>query len=154
MMINKSILIFVADINSYIRIETAAQKLGYKIYQIESAEEIGPPDSLDYGRQLAEPLYGRTGTLIENVSKLRPSLIMFDLNNSAIPWEEWIMILTSVPATRRIPVLCYGSHVDTSSFMKAKQSGASKIVPRSKFFKQLTDIIGGLSQQDKAGQIE
>jgi uncharacterized protein len=143
----ETIVAFVADLNFGIRIESVAERLGYRVVILESAAELGPPDDRDYGRQYAEPLIGRNAALVDKLTGWRPCLIIIDLSNPGIPWEEWLNLLTSIPATRRIPVLCYGSHVDTETLAAAKKAGARKVVPRSKFVKELPDLIETLARR-------
>jgi predicted metal-dependent hydrolase len=148
------IVVFVADLNAFLRIESVAESLGYLVQQIESAEVLGPPDESSIGKQFAEPLVGRDSLLVDRISRIRPVLMIFDLSNRAIPWENWITVLTSVPATRRIPVLCYGSHVDRESLEKAKNAGARQVVPRSKFFRELPDLIELVARHEDPEQLE
>jgi uncharacterized protein len=148
------IVTFAADLNSNVRIATVAEHLGFLTQQFESADAFGPPDEIDYGRQYAEPLVGRKALLVDKISKIRPSLLIFDISNTAIPWEDWIIVLTSVSATRRIPVLCYGSHVDLDSMQRAKEAGANQVVPRSKFFKELATLIEKIARHDNYEQLE
>ena len=56
-----------------------------------------------------EALHGRDGRLFERVTRTQPALLLFDLNNAAIPWRQWIAALKSSAATRRIPCLLYTS---------------------------------------------
>jgi uncharacterized protein len=139
------ILAFISDLNFAVRIESVAETLGYQVLFIEDADELGPPDEHDYGRQFAEPLMGRKASLVERISEIRPGLMIFDLGNHRVPWEEWINLLTAVPATRRIPVLCYGSHVDVATLDAAKKAGATQVVPRSRFFKEMAGLIEKLT---------
>ena len=135
------ILGFVGDLYFSSRIESAARHLGFQSKFIESAEEIAPPNPEPSERQFAEHLSGREAILLDQLTLWKPALIIFDLGNGNIPWREWITLITSVPATRRIPVLCYGSHVDIKTMNEASAAGARHIVPRSRFVKDLPDLI-------------
>ena len=98
------ILAFIADLNFSVRVESAAQLLGYRAIFIERMEQIAPPEESVLERQYAEHLTGPGAVLIDLVTLWKPILIVFDLGNQAIPWLDWISLLTSAPATRRIPV--------------------------------------------------
>ena len=148
------IVAFIKDLNFSVRIESVSELMGYQVLFIEKAEEFGPPDDQDYGRRPAEPLVGREATLIKRISELRPGLLIFDLGNQAVPWLDWITLLTSVPATRRIPVLCYGSHVDAATLREAKKAGATRVVPRSKFVKELPDLVSKLARRVDHEELE
>jgi len=135
------ILAFIADLNSSVRLESAAQLLGYKVIFIERMEQITPPEEPVSGRQYAEHLIGPGAVLIDLVTLRKPALIVFDLGNQAIPWLDCINLLTSAPATRRIPVICFGPHVETDKLQAAKDAGARDALARSRFFTDLPDVI-------------
>jgi hypothetical protein len=44
--------------------------------------------------------------------------------------------------------LCFGSHVDLETLQRARKAGASKVVPRSKFFDELPELIQRLALVD------
>ncbi len=135
------ILAFVRDLNFEVRIENAAQQNGFQVKVIESAEQIAPPDEEDLGVQIAEHLGGRGAVLLDKITRWHPALIIFDLGNDFIPWEDWIRLISSVPATRRIPILCFGPHVDVEMMQAAKAAGANEVVARSRFVTQLPDLL-------------
>ena len=135
------ILAFVKDLNFSMRIESAAEMQGFEVKLIETAIQISPDDDEHLGRTFAEPIQGRDGVLLEKITQWSPALIIFDLGNDSVPWLEWITLLTSVPATRGIPVLCYGPHVDIEYLNAAKGAGATKVVTRSNFVKNLPDLL-------------
>jgi predicted metal-dependent hydrolase/CheY-like chemotaxis protein len=135
------IVAFVADLMFSTRIENAAHQLGYHLKSIENAGQIAAPDAGPLTRQLGEHLTGAGAVLIDRLSAWGPALILFDLNNKAIPWLDWIQLLTSVPATRRIPVLCFGSHIDVSANQAARAAGAVAVLARSHITAALPDLI-------------
>jgi predicted metal-dependent hydrolase len=135
------IVAFVADLMFATRIETAAAGLGFRVEFIERSGQVAPADPSTPDRQLGEHLTGAGAALIEQLTQERPALLVFDLNNADIPWREWIALLSSVPATRRIPVLCYGSHVDMDATQAARQAGATAVVARSRFVSALPELV-------------
>jgi len=135
------ILAFIADLNFSVRVESAALLLGYRAIFIERMEQIAPPEESVLERQYAEHLTGPGAVLIDLVTLWKPILIVFDLGNQAIPWLDWISLLTSAPATRRIPVVCYGSHVETENLQAAKEAGARTVLARSRFFSDLPNVL-------------
>lgn len=135
------IVAFVKDLNASVRIETAAEKQGFEIKIIETAEQIAPPDDHKSAHQVAEPIKGRNGVFLDKITRWQPALVIFDLGNNSVPWAEWITILSSGSATRGMPVLCYGSHVNSDTLKSAKYAGAQKVVARSKFFAELPELI-------------
>jgi predicted metal-dependent hydrolase len=138
---NPLILGFVADLFFAVKIEKAANQLDFEIRWIENADQIAPEDPGDLNEHQAEPLVGREGVLLDNITKWKPSLIIFDLNNPSIPWNKWINLLTSVPASRRIPIICFGSHIDVEVMKAARLAGAKKVLARSIFVSQLPEVI-------------
>ncbi len=132
---------FVADLMFSARIESTAQRLKFDVHWIETADQIAPGDPQRLARVSAEPVSGSAAELIDQLSRRHPALIMIDLGNSAIPWRDWLPLIKSVPATRRIPVICFGSHVDVDTMKMARSCGADAVLARSRFVKDLPDLI-------------
>lgn len=132
---------FISDLMFAVRIEDVARHLNFEVKWIERAEQVAPPDPLAPTRQLAEHLIGPGAVLLDQLTFLKPALLIFDLGNQEIPWRAWIALIKSVPATRRIPVLCYGSHVDGDTLKAAQGAGADKVLARSRFVSDLPELI-------------
>ena len=126
------LIAFVSDLMFTTRIARAAEHLGYRVEWIETAAALGP-DADARAETPGELLHGRTGRLFEQVTRAQPALLLFDLNNAAIPWREWIAALKSSAATRRIPVLCFGPHEDVATMNAARAAGADAVLARSRF---------------------
>jgi predicted metal-dependent hydrolase len=137
---------FVADLMFTTRIETTAERLGFRVEWVEQAGQIAPADPDSPKRQPAEHLVGPGAALLEIISRKQPALILFDLGNSAVPWRDWVALIKSVPATRRIPVVCYGSHVDSEAFQAARGAGADAVMARSRFTRDLPQILTQYAQ--------
>jgi hypothetical protein len=148
------ILAFVSDLNFEIRIESTANKIGFQVRVIESAGQIAPPDERELGRQFAEHLEGRGAVLLDKITQWHPALIIFDLGNDLVPWEDWINLISSVPATRRIPILCFGPHVDVEKLKAAKSAGAKEVVARSRFVRELPDLLLKLARHTDLEEVE
>jgi CheY-like chemotaxis protein len=132
---------FIADLMFATRIEDVAKQLGFSMVWIERLSQVSSGGQEQATLQLAEHLTGPGAVLIDRLTALRPALILFDLGNSEIPWREWVAMLKSVPATRRYPVVCYGSHVDADTLRTAEHAGADAVLPRSRFVSELPAII-------------
>lgn len=132
---------FVSDLYFAVRIEDAVERLNYRVKWIESAGQVAPPDPEPLERQTGEHLVGRGAVLLDLLTQWKPALMIFDLSNNAVPWREWISLLSSVPATRRIPILCYGSHVDVETIRAARDAGAKVVLARSRFFADLPGLL-------------
>jgi hypothetical protein len=98
--------------------------------------ELEPPD-----QNPAEHLSGAGMVLVDQLTRWHPALILIDLSNQAIPWRDWLPMLKTVPATRRIPVICFGSHVDVDTMKTARSCGAEAVLARSRFVSDLPDLI-------------
>jgi CheY-like chemotaxis protein len=132
------ILGFVADLIFAVKIEQAAAGLGFQVDWVERGDQIAPPSLVG---EPAEPLDGPAGALIDLISQRQPSLLVFDLGNQAVPWRDWLPLLKSSPATRRIPLLCYGSHVDAATLADARRGGADAVLARSRFASDLPHLL-------------
>jgi predicted metal-dependent hydrolase len=132
---------FIADLFFAVKVEDAVRRLNYRIEWIERADQIAPPDPDAPQRQLAEHLVGPGAVLLEKLTLWRPALLIFDLGNPEIPWRQWLPLIKSAPATRRIPVLCFGSHVDVETMKAARARGADAVLARSQFTANLPGLI-------------
>jgi predicted metal-dependent hydrolase/CheY-like chemotaxis protein len=124
-----------------VKIENVTQGLGYRLRTIGSAATVGPVDKEGEEGRPGEPLSGRAGELFRQLTAWQPALLIFDLHNQAIPWRRWLPALKSSPATRRVPILAYGSHVATETLAEARRLGANEVVPRSRFNSALPELI-------------
>lgn len=130
---------FVADLMFATRIEQTATKLGYTVRWFDSAAAVG--EGADTTQRPGEALHGRALALQEQLSRWQPALIVFDLGNDGIPWRAWIAKLKSSPATRRLPVLCYGPHVDETALKDARGAGADIVVSRGRFANAMAQLL-------------
>ena len=88
-----------------------------------------------------------TNGLIQKLKSEKPSLIIFDLNSKACNPLETIKELKSSSYLKDIPVLGYLSHVQTDLKDEADKAGCDLVLPRSKFSKDLKEIITKYSIQ-------
>ncbi len=132
---------FVADLMFTTRIAAVAEHLGYRVAWIESAAQLGGDVPGAMPEAPGEQLHGRAGRLFAQVVDWQPALLLFDLNNAAIPWREWIAALKSSAATRRIPVLCFGPHEDTATMRAAHDAGADVVLARSRFTADMPNLF-------------
>lgn len=134
------IVAFVSDLMFSTKIDNVVQHLGFRVRWIEKAAELAG-DQEPHEEPLGEKLYGREGQLFEHITSWQPSLLLFDLNNEAVPWREWIPHLKTSAATRRIPVVAFGSHVDVEALQGAKKLGADFVYPRSRFSAAMPQLL-------------
>jgi CheY-like chemotaxis protein len=136
------ILAFLSDLIFATRVETTAERLGFRVRLIERQSQIAPADEHSPSfRQIGEQTTGPGAALMEQLTLWKPVLILFDLGNAEIPWRQWLPLIKSAPATRRIPVVAYGSHVDTETMKLAASCGADAVLARSRFTADLPEIL-------------
>lgn len=131
---------FVADLMFSTKISSVAAHLDYEVRWIESADAL-PGAAGPTGEGPGERLEGQSGALFERITAWQPALLIFDLDNEMIPWRRWIAALKSSPATRRLPILAYGAHVNTQALSDARSAGADAVVARSRFSSALPELI-------------
>jgi CheY-like chemotaxis protein len=130
------ILAFSNDLFLLPRMQDVAQALGFQLHVISQASDLGiegdpQPETLS----LTEPLEGPAAQLIRRVSALQPDLILCDTTLVELPWLDWIQILKTSAATRRIPILVFGPHVEHESLEQAREMGAEVVLTRGVFHK-------------------
>lgn len=139
---NKPLIIaFVADLMFTMRIGQVIDHIGYDVIWVENAGDLGALASNGRPEPPGEQLHGREGRLFEQVAKRQPALLLFDLNNAAIPWRDWIAALKSAAATRRIPVMCFGPHEDVDTMKAARSVGADVVLARSRFTADMPALL-------------
>lgn len=137
---------FVADLMFTPRIANVASHLGYQIRWVGNVADLGgtavsPLPDAAHPETPGESLHGQNGQLFALLTTWQPALLLFDLNNEAIPWQRWIAALKSSPATRRLPILCFGSHMDVTAAQTARSAGADAVVARSKFTADMAQLF-------------
>ena len=141
---------FVTDLFTQPSIESLAGASGFKLRFIEGlpAEGDFPP------LRPAEPLAGPAGNLVRLVSEARPALLIFDLSAAGIPWESLIGVFKSSAATRRVPILAFGAHKDAPTLERARAAGADRVVARSRFMREMPDLIRRMARRPETAELE
>ncbi len=69
-----------------------------------------------------------------------PELVLIDL--AAAPgWEKVVRRARSLPETRAIPIVAFGSHVDTTTLQAARAAGCDHAWARSRFAAELPQLV-------------
>ena len=68
-----------------------------------------------------------------------PELILIDL--SAPGWEEPVRRAKNLPHTKSIPIVAFGSHVDTETLRAARIAGCDHAWARSRFMSELPEMV-------------
>jgi DNA-binding NarL/FixJ family response regulator len=90
--------------------------------------------------------YATVQDFMQALADAPPALIVLDLN-SALPWAEWLPAAKTEFATRRIPWLAFGSHMNPRRLKAARYSGADKVVPKSEFSAALVALMQDLLEK-------
>lgn len=135
------IVVFADNLMITTRIAQVIDHIGYRAVWIESAEQLDQLGRKATPEPLGEQLHGREGRLFELLAQWQPALLVFDLNNDSVPWREWIAVLKSAAATRRIPVMAYSSHVEVEAINDAKSAGADVVLARGRFLGDMPDLL-------------
>jgi predicted metal-dependent hydrolase len=134
------VVAFVADLMFTTKIQNVIDGLGYRVTWLGQADEIEGNDAAAIAMP-GERLEGRTGHLFELITAWQPALLLFDLANTAVPWSEWIPVLKSSPATRRIPILAFGPHMNVETMEEASEAGADAVLARSRFTADMPALL-------------
>jgi predicted metal-dependent hydrolase/CheY-like chemotaxis protein len=128
------------------RLEDAARAQGLGLVA------AGRPEALEAGGQpadrpvpLTEPLEGADAGLIRHLTARRPRLILADTACAAIPWERWIGVLKTSAATRRIPIVAFGPHVEGEALLRARRAGADRVLTRGRLHETLSQVLAELA---------
>ncbi len=66
-------------------------------------------------------------------------------------WAATVRALKADPATAKVPVLAYGSHVDVTASRAAVAAGVDRLVTRGKLMAELPQLIERTAQSPDAG---
>ena len=126
---------FVADLMFQTRIESVAGRLGMRVQWLDSADQVIAMDNDSHAT------LGPEAILVNQLTRMRPKLLIFDLGNKSIPWAAWIPVLKTDPLIGQIPVICFGSHVDVGTLKTAREVGSDDVLARSRFVTALPELI-------------
>jgi len=124
------------------RLQDVARGLGYEILLVESPAQLDAEGATTRRPiPLTEPLQGPDAHMVAYLTVHRPALILVDTTAGDIPWARWIQVVKTSAATRRIPILAFGPHVDEANLALARSSGADKVVTRGQFQSGLPRLV-------------
>lgn len=136
------VLLLSQDLFFSTRLEDGLNALGYRTQVVEAAEQLqGEGDPLERPVPLTEPLAGPDAQFVRALTRLRPALILADLTAKGLPWARWIQLVKTSAATRRIPIVAFGPHVEEQALALAKAAGAEAALPRGTLHRQLETIV-------------
>jgi CheY-like chemotaxis protein len=113
----KKILAVMTDLFFSVKIIDIAKKLGMSVEFLKDQESV-----------------------LEKV-KLKPAVVIFDLNYDAADPIDTIRRIKADPATKRTSTIGFVAHVQTDLKMTAQESGCDMVVARSVFASNLPAIL-------------
>ena len=73
-------------------------------------------------------------------------LVLVDADSQRLPWRDGIAALRADPATGGMPVIVFVSHVRADLAGAARAAGASRVLARSAFVKELPELMTRAAQ--------
>lgn len=112
---------------------------------IEAASE-----RLGYAVEFATP----TNDIVAYLVAKQPWLAIVDLNAKSIDWQRWVIAAKTSPATRKIPILAFGSHMDTATIARARKAGCEAVVSNGAFMADVTGMIRKHARLDESEELK
>lgn len=113
----KKVLAVMSDLFFSAKINDIARKLGMSVEFLKDKE-----------------------TVLEKV-RLKPAVVIFDLNYDAVDPIELIETIKGDPATKRVSTIGFVSHVQAELKLSAQDAGCDMVVARSVFASNLPTIL-------------
>jgi len=136
------ILALTSDLFIVPRLQDVGRQAGFDVLIADSPQTLGAAGAPSQRRiPLTEPLDGPDAAFLRKVVDLRPALLLVDTDSRQIPWERWIQTLKTSAATRRIPILAFGPHVEERQLSAARDAGADQALPRGQLLASLGSLI-------------
>ncbi|HEU4455874.1 MAG TPA: response regulator [Longimicrobium sp.] len=92
----------------------------------------------------------RAEKLVEETRRLRPRVVLIDIDARGVDVPALIARLKSDPETRSVPVIAFGSHVNADALRAAREAGADRVLARSAFVRDLPALLGAESSSTDA----
>lgn len=90
----------------------------------------------------------RAEKLLEETRRLRPRVVLIDIDARGVDVPGLIARLKSDPELAEIPVIAFGSHVNADALRAAREAGADRVLARSAFVRDLPVLLGGSPPAD------
>ncbi len=136
------VLILTEDLFIVPPLADGLRQLGYQPQTVERPADLeAEGDISERSVPLTEPLSGADADLIRRLTEIRPALILIDMTSGDLPWERWVQVIKTSAATRRIPIIAFGPHVEEDAFQRAQEAGANLTVARGRLHSQLEALV-------------
>jgi CheY-like chemotaxis protein len=70
-----------------------------------------------------------------------PRLVLVDADSERLPWRETLAALRAEPAFASVPVVAFVSHARADLAEAALAAGANRVLARSRFVKELPELV-------------
>jgi CheY-like chemotaxis protein len=87
----------------------------------------------------ARPLIVEDGAALWNAIERWPELVIIDLGVAG--WQEPVRRAKTLPHTRAVPIVAFGSHIETQTLRAAREAGCDHAWARSRFTSELPDLL-------------
>jgi CheY-like chemotaxis protein len=78
------------------------------------------------------------------------SLVLVDADSERLPWREAVAALRATPELASLPVVAFLSHVRADRAEAARAAGATRVLARSAFVKELPQLVAEASTRTGA----
>lgn len=85
----------------------------------------------------------RADALVEETRKLRPRLVLLDLEARGVDVPALVARLREDPDTAGVPIIAFGSHVNREALQGARRAGVDRVLARSAFVRELPELLRG-----------
>lgn len=117
----RAILAGIDDLFFSAKIQAAAKHLGIRVVEASTRE-----------------------ALEAKALEIKPDLIILDLEAGACRPLDFIARARGIPACAAVPIVGFFSHVHLELEQAARRAGCEHVLPRSRFSRQLPQILRGL----------
>lgn len=114
------LVLLIPDLFFSVKVADAARALGYQTREVANAEAL-----------IVAVREGAAGVVLDTQERSG--------------WQAAIQTLKGDPATARVPVLAFGSHVDVAASRAAVAVGCDRLVTRGKLSRELPELLQSLS---------
>lgn len=118
---SKGLLLIIADLFFLAKLKEAAKSLRYESTGAANAD-----------------------IALKRLRELRPLAVILSLNKEGFDWERFLTEARANDATKDVPILAFGSHVDTAAFKRAAELGADMTAPNSQVSAQFDYLLYNL----------
>ena len=113
------LILLIPDLFFSVKVADAARALGYQTREVANADAL-----------VAVAREGALGVVLDTQERS--------------DWQSAVRALKSDPATARLPILAFGSHVDVTATRAAVAAGCDRLVTRGKLSQELPQLLQSL----------